>query len=90
MKRSWWGDFAFPLVAGVCGTAGKCLIVRNPLLGCAFNAPSDSDGDLPSVYSAFLERLLGILTGLPQACWIVIMLMPPFLQEICHWECFPT
>ena len=55
-----------PLVAGVCGTARKCLNVCNPLLGFTFNAPSDSDGDLPLIYSALLERFLGILIELPK------------------------
>ena len=52
------GDLSSPLVAGVCGTARKCLTVRNPLLGFVFNAPSDSDTDLFLVTQHLLRDLL--------------------------------
>ena len=60
-EKDFGGDLSLPLVAGVCGTTRKCLTICDPLLGFAFNAPTDS---------AFLERFLGILIGLPQVCWI--------------------
>ena len=47
-----------PLVASICGTARKCLIVRNPLLRLTFNAPSDGGGDLPLVSLQFLRDFL--------------------------------
>ena len=42
-----------------------CLIVRDSFLEFMFNAPSDSDGDLPLDIWHFWE-ILWILTGLPQ------------------------
>ena len=58
-----------PLVDGVAILPEDVyLIVHDSLLELMSNTLSDSNGDLPMVYSAFLERFLGILTGLPQVC----------------------
>ena len=58
---------SLPLVIGVPTLLEDvCLIVHDSLLELMSNAPSDSYGDLPLVYSTFLERFLGILIGLPQ------------------------
>ena len=60
----------------------KSLIVCNPLSGLAFNAPSDGDGDLPLVTLQFLRDFLGILTGLPQVCWIVTCHVPLLIGDL--------